>query len=260
MSNPEPFEPGVRNVIYKPGPLTEYERERCRLDVFSPPGPGPHPIIVWFHGGGLTGGDKDEARPLAESLAARGFVVVAPSYRLSPTAKFPAYVHDATDAVAWTARHAAEVGGDARRLFVGGYSAGGYLACMVAMDRSLLARHDPPADIRGLIAVSPQTFTHWTVRGERGVPEPTTRPTIDDAAPVFHAHRDAPPTLVLIAEHDLPTRLEEAQYFIAVLKAFGHRDASCVQIPDRDHGTIFQNLTDRNDPARRAIDAFLASH
>ena len=75
-----------------------YARERCQLDVYHPVGASAAPTVVWFHGGGLTGGN----RSIPSALKGQGITVVAVDYRLSPKAKAPAYIQDAAAAVAWT--------------------------------------------------------------------------------------------------------------------------------------------------------------
>lgn len=138
----------LANVPYKHGDsLTPYEKERCILDVYLPKDGKAFNSLVWFHGGGLTKGDKDgrqdpkdtvKTSAIARSLAAAGIAVITPNYRFSPTVTFPAYIDDAAAAVAWTRSHIAEYGGDPSRVFVGGHSAGGYLALMLGMDARYL--------------------------------------------------------------------------------------------------------------------------
>lgn len=90
------------NILYRANAdLSDYMKERCRLDVYYPTGTNDFATVVWFHGGGLIGGD----RFLPEALKRQGIAVIAPSYRLSPRAKSPAYIEDAAAAVAWTFRH-----------------------------------------------------------------------------------------------------------------------------------------------------------
>lgn len=91
----------VANLAYKSGAgLSEYEQQRCKLDLVLPVGRTDFATLVWFHGGGLTGGSKSEG--FAKQLArAFGVAVAAANYRLSPQATYPAYVEDAAAAVAW---------------------------------------------------------------------------------------------------------------------------------------------------------------
>ena len=101
--------------------------------VYKPEGAGPHPVVVFFHGGGFAVGDLDShddvARAIARDAAA---VVVAVDYRLAPEHPFPAAPNDCIAATRWIAAHAADFDGDARRLAVCGDSAGGNLSAVVA--------------------------------------------------------------------------------------------------------------------------------
>ena len=138
------------NIAYKSGDaLSAYEKERCKLDVYLPATGKDFATLVWFHGGGLTGGNKDSVDKMARSLAGAGLAVVVPNYRLSPRAKYPAYIEDAAAAVAWTKAHLAEHGGDVKRLFVSGHSAGGYLTLMIGMDGPYLHGAGVEAESRG---------------------------------------------------------------------------------------------------------------
>ena len=119
-----------------------YRRERCKLDINMPVGKKGFKTIVWFHGGGLEGGNK-EFRP---ELMNSGIAQVAPNYRLFPRCKCPDYTRDAAAAVAWTIKHIAEYGGDPTQVYVGGHSAGGYLTLMLALDKRYLAEYGVDAD------------------------------------------------------------------------------------------------------------------
>ena len=166
-AKPEAEYETVTNILYREGDrLTDYMKERCRLDVYHPKHIKHFPTVVWFHGGGLKAGN----RKVPEGLRGKGVAVVAVNYRLHPKVKSPAYVEDAAAAVAWTFRNIAKYGGSAKRIFVCGHSAGGYLTSMVGLDkRWLAARKIDANDIAGLIPYSGHTITHFTVRKERGI-------------------------------------------------------------------------------------------
>ena len=105
--------------------------------IYWPEGEGPHPIVVWFHGGGFVIGDLESADPLCRAIANEaGSVVVSVDYRLAPEHPFPAGVEDCYDATRWAARNAETLDGRAEALAVGGTSAGASLAAAV----SLMAR------------------------------------------------------------------------------------------------------------------------
>lgn len=102
--------------------------------VYTPEQSGPFPILVYFHGGGWVIGDLETHDPLCRTLCnACGCIVASVDYRLAPEHKFPAAAEDAYAATHWIAEHAAEFGGDPQRLAVGGDSAGGNLAAVVAL-------------------------------------------------------------------------------------------------------------------------------
>ena len=103
--------------------------------VFRPSAATGLPVMVWFHGGGWVTGNLDTHDQLGRLLADHsGAVVVSVDYRLAPEAKFPAAADDCLAAYEWALAHADEVGGDATRIAIGGDSAGGNLAAVVALD------------------------------------------------------------------------------------------------------------------------------
>jgi acetyl esterase/lipase len=252
----------ISDIAYKTGPdLSDYELQRCRLDLYLPAAATNFATLVWFHGGGMTGGSKNDAftKGIARSFAARGLAVACASYRLSPKAKFPAYIEDAAAAVAWTLRNIGERGGDTNRVFVGGHSAGAYLTFMVGLDAHFLAALGVGTNaLAGLVPVSGQTMTHFTVREERGLPKE--RIIADEAAPVFFVRRETPPMLVIMGGNDWPARAEENEYFVAAMKVAKNPGVTYLKIPDRTHGSIASKLTDADDPGAKAVFDFIAAN
>ena len=104
-----------------------------RLDVLQPAGPGPHPVIVYLHGGAFAIGSKRTHRAVAAAYAARGYLVCNVDYRLAPQHPFPAALEDACAAWSWAAEHVAEFGGDRQRMALAGESAGANLALSVLL-------------------------------------------------------------------------------------------------------------------------------
>jgi acetyl esterase/lipase len=223
-------------LAYRPDSEPDvYARERCKLDVYHPVGASAAATVVWFHGGGLTGGN----RSIPSALKGQGIIVVAVDYRLSPKAKAPAYIEDAAAAVAWTFKNIARYGGDTNRIFLSGHSAGGYLASLVTLDRRWLAVHGVDPDrLAGLVPFSGQSITHFAIREERGLAR--TRPLIDDLAPVYHVRNDAPPILLISGDrnHELLGRYEESAYFWRILKEVGHPSVELLELQGYDHGQM----------------------
>jgi acetyl esterase len=116
--------------------------------------PAPTPVLVYFHGGGWTIGDLDTHDVLCRQLAnASDCAVVSVDYRMGPKHRFPAAVEDSLAATYWVRRHAAELGVDPERIAVGGDSAGGNLAAVVA----LLARDAGDLAVAWQLLIYPAT-------------------------------------------------------------------------------------------------------
>ena len=228
----------VRDIGYRDTPLAEkdaYIGQRCRLDVYYPVGQKGFATVVWFHGGGLTGGE----RFVPNELKGKGLAVVAVNYRLSPKVSCPIYIDDAAAAVAWTFKHIAEYGGNPGLIFVSGHSAGGYLTSMVGLDKRWLAKYDVDADdIAALIPFSGHTITHFTVRKERGIPE--TQPIVDEFAPLYHVRPDAPPLVLITGDRELEmlARYEENAYMMRMMKVTGHKKSVLYELQGFDHGQM----------------------
>jgi acetyl esterase len=107
-------------------------REGVTADVIVPRGEGPHPVLVYLHGGGWVCGSPRTHRKLAHRFAEAGYLVFNVDYRLAPEHPFPTPFEDCLAAVRWAHREAARFGGDAARLAVGGDSAGGNLSAAVS--------------------------------------------------------------------------------------------------------------------------------
>jgi acetyl esterase/lipase len=215
--------------------ITAEQNQRCRLDVYAPATKKPFSTVIWFHGGGLTQGERSIPLPLRN----QGIAVVTANYRLSPGVKSPVFIEDAAAAIAWPLKHIADFGGDPRRIFVSGHSAGAYLALMCGLDKQWLAKHGVNADdLAGLIPLSPQVITHFTIRDERGIEE--TQPIIDDLAPLFHVRKNAPPILLVTGdrENELMGRYEECAYFWRMMKLTGHKETTLHELDGFDHGKM----------------------
>ncbi|MBW1656579.1 alpha/beta hydrolase [Flavobacterium quisquiliarum] len=211
----------------------KYINERCVLDIYYPKNKKDFATIVWFHGGGLTGGNKE----IPEALKNKGFAIIGVNYRLSPKAKAEKAIEDAAAAVAWTFNNIANYGGDKSKIFVSGHSAGGYLGMMIGLDKKWLQKENIDANqIAGLIPFSGQCITHFEIRRENGIPEK--QPTIDAFAPLFHVRGDAPPLLLITGDRELEMlgRYEENAYMTRMMKLNGHKDTKLYELDGYGHG------------------------
>ena len=133
----------------------EYARhgtDVLRLDLLQPVGPGPHPVLIYFHGGGFAIGSKRTHRALAAAYASQGYLVCNVDYRLAPKHPFPAAIEDACAAWLWATDHVKDYGGDRACIGLAGESAGANLALAVTL-ACCTARPEPfaaPLFDRGL--------------------------------------------------------------------------------------------------------------
>lgn len=214
---------------------TDYIKQRCKLDFYYPVDKKDFATVVWFHAGGMKGGNRFFPAGLKE----KGIGIVAADYRLHPKVTSPAYIEDAAAAVAWAVGNVQQRGGSPKKIFVAGHSAGGYLTSMVGMDKRWLKPYGIDANaIAGLISYSGHSITHMTVRAERGIADKT--PVVDEMAPLFHVRGDGPPILLLSGdrEKEMLGRYEETAYFWRMLKVVGHQDVNLIELKGVDHGGV----------------------
>ncbi len=210
-----------------------YINSQCTLDIYYPKGTKNFSTIIWFHGGGLTGGDKE----IPQSLMNKGFAVIGVEYRLSPKVTAPAYIEDAAAAVAWVFQHIESYGGNTDLVFLSGHSAGAYLDLMITLDKKYLGKYNiDPNRIAALIPFSPQAITHYTIRKENGIRE--TQPIIDEYAPLYHVRGDTPPILLITGDRELELlgRYEENAYLLRMFKLNGNKNVRLFEMQGFDHG------------------------
>ncbi|KRB80641.1 hypothetical protein ASE00_16495 [Sphingomonas sp. Root710] len=193
------------------------------LIVFPCEKPGG-PVLLFMHGGGWTNGYKEQMAFLAPPLNAAGFTLVSSSYRLAPNHVFPANFDDAADAVARTWRLAATHGYDRDRLFVGGHSAGGHLAALLAVRSDWQAQRGIPGQsVKGCLPIS-ATFDFTPGSGSSVRPRFLGPEGVFNevaASPIFQLGSGAPPFLVAYGEEDFAHLRTQAAKFVMVARAKG---------------------------------------
>ena len=168
---------------------------RQRLDIYTPTSSAPAagwPVVVFFYGGSWTTGARADYAFVGQALAARGVLTLVADYRLYPEVRYPEFLTDGAQALAYGLDQAANLGGDPRRVFVMGHSAGSYIAAMLALDeRWLKAVGHAPSELAGWIGLAgPYDFF------------PTDNP---DAQPVFfHPHYPAHAQPIEFTRRDSP--------------------------------------------------------
>ena len=222
------------------GETDAYRLERCKLDFYYPTDRKNFPTIVWFHGGGLEGGQKE----IPQYFKDNGIGVIGVNYRLYPKVKNPGYIQDAAMAVAWAFKHVEEYGGSKDRIFVSGHSAGGYLALILATDKKWMAEYGEDCDkVAAYLPVSGQTVTHFTIRKERGLPNGI--PIIDEYAPVNKTRKDTAPIFMITGGRmlEMADRWEENALFLSVSRNIGNTRVSLNELEGFDHNTVLPPAT-----------------
>ena len=209
--------------------------EKDRLYLMVPKKEKHFATVVFIHGGGLTEGDPEFPGELLDGRWAAAMV----DYRLCPNVKPTDCLTDAAAAVAWVIRHIADFGGDPNRIFVGGMSAGCYLAALVGMNPEYLAAYGlDHRKIAGLLLISGQMSTHFYFKTAMGYTGENALPVIDRYAPLYHLNKDLPPVIAVTGASglDIPGRPEENALMVATLKALGHPSAEHYALAGHDHG------------------------
>jgi acetyl esterase/lipase len=228
----------IKNVPYYPQSISDndsYVKEQCVLDIYKPIGKTNSPVIVWFHGGGLTGGTKN----IPKELLDYGYLIVSVEYRLSPKVKAPAYIEDAAASTAWVFKNIEKYSGNVKQIFLSGHSAGGYLDLMIGLDNKWLAKHNiNTSSLAGLIPLSPQVISHFTIREENNISKYL--PLIDSYAPLYHIKKETPPIVLITGDREMELlgRYEENAYLFRMMKLIENPHVQLFELQGFDHGDM----------------------
>ena len=269
LLSPTPAQEVKRNI-----PYVDKADERQVLDVYSPQNAKNLPVVFWIHGGGWQAGDKTDVQIKPQAFMDKGFVFVSTNYRLLPSVDMATIVRDVAKSIRWVHDHIAEYGGDPKRLFIMGHSAGAQLAALICTDdRYLKAEGLSLAIIKGCVPVDGDTYdvpaiietaeTRWRVHGlpqakfghrEKFGNDPAKH---RDFSAVTHVAKDKgiPPFLILhVAGH--PDTTAQAQRLGNVLKDAGV-PATVFGAKETTHNKINADLGKPDDPATKALFEFL---
>ena len=177
--------------------------DRARLDVYRPlAANGKAPVVLFFYGGIWSSGERADYAFVGNALASRGIVAVIADYRLYPEVHYPDFLVDSAQAAAWTVREVAKYGGDPKRIFVMGHSAGAYNAAMLALDKKWMGQQGLSASMfRGWIGLAgPYDFLPIDDPQARLVFDfPATPPS---SQPINFVSAASPPALLIAAQTD----------------------------------------------------------
>lgn len=216
--------------------------------------PRPLPVLFHVHGGSWTGGlPQRQSRTLRWHLARHGWLVVAPGYRVSPSATFPDHLVDVKRALAWVRANAARLGADPDLVIVSGGSAGGHLSSLLALTPGDPAFQpgfeDADTSVAGCVAL----YAIFDLLDRHDDRPGSTRPDFlehvvmktspvadrdrwDAASPIARVHPAAPPFLVVHGAHDTLVWREEADSFVRALRDASRSSVTQVVLPGAQHG------------------------
>ncbi len=236
------------------------------LDIYSPQGVKDAPVVVYVHRGEWSKGDKSEVTFKPKFLNEHGIVLVSVNYRLSPAAQHPAQVNDLAQAVAWIISHAAEFGGDGRKVILLGYSAGCHLVALAALDpRPLAAVGLKPSDLRGVATWSGGAYDLPEKVREGGMYAGYIRATFGadeaawhDASPMAHVgdFKPLPPFLFVSAEKDTASSIAASDQMARLVTAAGGQ-AERLILPGKTHATADHDLGAPDDTTGAALLEFI---
>jgi acetyl esterase/lipase len=231
-----------------------------RLAVARPARPDGRVLLFW-HGGGWTSGYKEWMLFMAPAFNAAGVTFVSAGYRLAPQHVFPVGVEDCVRAVDWVRRSAAAHGGDPDDLFIGGHSAGGHYAALLAVDDAWLAEIDTPRNVlRGCLPIS-AVFEFGAGSGLSMRPRFLgTDPACETRASPQRMLRGAPsPFLVAYGTRDFPHLIVQGARFAAALRTIGS-DVEELPLAERSHFTASYAAGEPDGPWVPSALAFMAKH
>ncbi len=232
LTPPPAGETIIHNRVYSVPP----DGRPLRLDIYSPSGRGPFPLVMWIHGGGWKYGNKGWMLYLRK-LTQRGFAVASVEYRLSNRAKYPAQLNDCRDALAWLWKNGASYRLDRRNTFLAGASAGGHLAAMLGLEEGH-ARIDavcamyPATDLTGF---PNQDALRGYLPELLGGSVNQKRALAESGSPVRHVDRSAPPFLIFHGDKDLLVPIRQSEELDAKLHRAGV-ESHLVVLPGMPHG------------------------
>ena len=200
------------------------KHEQCVLDAYLPQADG-FTTVVYFHGGGLVAGDKADKSNVdfASAFVDAGYAFISVNYRMYQPhgAKYPDFLEDAAEAVAYVKKNYAEKLGNGK-LLVGGQSAGAWLAAMLCMDKQwLLGVGINPKEINAWLIDSAQMTSHFHLLEYENGENPWVQ-RIDKYAPLYYVKPGVKvsPMFLSFYEKDMLCRVEQNQLFIKALQYF----------------------------------------
>jgi arylformamidase len=237
------------DIPYGPDP-------KHRLDLYLPPKPVTNaPVLIFLHGGSWTHGYKEWMGFMAPALVDLPAIFIAANYRLAPTHQFPAQLEDTLAILAWVAAEIGQHGGDGRRIFIGGHSAGGHLAALASLRRELWLRYGlAEGAVRACFPVS-TTFDYRGIAEDAG----SFLARMEDAgaaSPVAYVEGNRVRFLIAWGGADFERAKRTSREMVTALTRAGAATRE-MEFPGKDHFEMSLDLGDASHRWTRAVRAWL---
>lgn len=228
---------------YRNATTVRYGNEsRQQLDVYQPRVSREGVVVVFFYGGGWSMGQRDQYRFVAQTLTQHGATVVVADYRTYPEAVFPAFMQDAAAAVAWAHRNIAQYGGDPKKIYLMGHSAGGHIVTLLALDKSYLAAQGLSTDIlAGVVGLAPPTDFAATLDAKYR-PVFVNQRDLERAQPIRYVRANAPPLLLQHGADDSVVQARNSLALAEQITASGGK-ARALIYPGKGHSGLLLNFS-----------------
>lgn len=255
-------------------PYSDPALDRQVLDIYTPDNPNNLPVVFWIHGGGWQAGDKTDVQIKPRVFTEQGFVFVSTNYRFWPKVEMGVLIRDVAKSLGWVHRNIAGHGGDPRRIFVMGHSAGGQLAALLCTDERYIKAEGVPFDVlKGCVPVDGDTYdipaiimTAETRQTVHGLPLPEFGHRVKfgndpkkhiEFSAVTHVvkGKGIPPFLILHVAGN-PDVTAQALRLRAVLSAAGV-PATVFGASETTHNKLNADLGLPDDPATKELFKFL---
>ena len=205
-------------------------RPRQRLDVF-PCGSTDAPTLLYIHGGYWQMGDKEAYGFIGDALLASGFNFVLVEYTLAPEVQMDGIVSEIYAAIDWVIEKISKYGGDPRRVFICGHSAGGHLTAMAMNDRRIAGG----IAISGLFDLEPIRLNY--LNQKLGLDEAEMLRN----SPIRHIPAESSPLIVTVGLDELPELIRQSEDYYNAWQSRGH-DGQYLPIPGHDHFSVLEEL------------------
>ena len=247
----------VRKALPNALDITYGTDPKQKLDVYMPAAkPTSAPVFIFLHGGGFREGDRAHYGFVAKPLAANGIITVVASYRLLPTFHYPDQFNDTQQVVEWVYRNIAARGGDPKRIYVGGHSAGAMLTAQVGVNTAWLAKRSLPEDIiRGCVPMSGT----YDLEKRSGDYVPASLKA--EANPLANMTRPCPRWIVSVGSNENsrpPILPADSELFGGKLREKGVK-ADVVVLEGLDHSQTALALYDAQSPLVKAMLAMIGA-